>query len=762
MNWMRYTLGTISILALVSFEQIVTACAGGDEDPYDYFPSYFFKDINKNTAYEAFYYTSWLEYFDGVPDNDANISEWRTYCNNAASAADIDSFVYKYTVDELKAINDAKPSSDVAKNSFTKWLLKSGDKEALNYLVFAKQCEPYAQPEDGYYDRTTYEWKQVPRDADAMAKLIDEGKVKYNAAKADFIKWRYAYQLLRLAFYSRNYDLTLKLYSELCGNKTAQNLMYPRCLGLKAGALYRNRDTIQSAYLYTRVFDMSDEMKTSAHISFSWSMNGNIYPVLDLCKNKHERAVVYVMRGLHDYGDDIELGLDMLQKAYKEDPNVKGLREMMTREINKAEERLLSPNTLYYTDSQVNAIKQQYKPYMGKLNKFSQDVAKENKNNDKAFWLLASAYIYLVQDNYSACREYFALAEKENLTERQKDVLGVSKTLCTLKEAKKLDTETENKLLPSLQWMETKMDKDSHIASVYRHMLQSLMTQRYLKQGDTVRAVYTMDGYYSWQLLDAMSVEQIEHVKSFIAQSNKTNYEKWLVRNSYQQDMLNELEGTKYMRLQMFDKAVEMFKRSNDSAIRYVELPDCFVSHIQDVQDWNKSDSAVIYNKLTLATKLAEMQKIIAANPKDARTLYSYANAMYNMTYYGKGWQAVEYSRSGSEWEAYYNGDERRKAPGYKQPYYNAGVAEKYYMQAFNASDDAELKARCLFMAAKCWQKNCPSAPGKSYYYDEDNVYYKNSQKNPYFKQLKTYKATKFYKQAYSTCGYLADYAKRN
>ncbi len=769
MNWKRYITLAISVIFLVPFEQWVHACAGGD-DPYDYFPSYFFRDINKNAAYSPFYYTSLLVYADDNYTQDVNIDEWYAYTSSKVPKQDIDSFVYNYSLADLNAAlssiittGNSKARKEVVDNKFAQWLVKEKDKEAAGYLLFAKQCEPYAQPEDGYYDQKTYEWKTVPRDTVKMADLLAEGRIRHDAAKKEAIQWRYKYQLVRLAFYARKYDEALSLYNTLVGSKTYNGIMCPRCLELKAGILYKTGRKNEAAYLYSKTFDLSDELKQSSHISFSWAVNGKIDDVLKLCRNEHEKAIVYIMKGLHDYGDGTTIGLDMMQKAYDADANIKGLTEVMTREISKAEERFVTkPNIWYYSDSQAHALKSVYPAYLEKLNDFARRVVKDGKNGDKAFWFLAAAYIYLIQNNYAEATAYLGKAAKENMTPRQKDIHGVTTALLILKQNRQLDQATESKLLPALKWIDEKTENDPYFAGAYTHFINVLMTDKYLQQGDTVKAVYTMNGWASWELLDDMSTNQLEHVKAFIRKKDKTPYEVWLTRNSnYQESMLYEMQGTKHLRAQEYDKAIAAFKKVPDSAINAYLLPDCFVSHIQDMQDWNRSDSAVMYNKLTLAQKLAAMKKKLDANPQDASTAYSYANAMYNLTYYGKGWQAVQYNRSGVEFEAYYMSDERKKAPASKRNYYDASLAEKYYMQAFSNSNDAEFKARCIFMAAKCWQKNCPAPKGVNYYSYDDKLYYSNALKNPYFKQLKQYNKTKFYANAVSTCGYLKDYVRK-
>jgi hypothetical protein len=135
------------------------------------------------------------------------------------------------------------------------------------------------------------------------------------------------------------------------------------------------------------------------------------------------------------------------------------------------------------------------------------------------------------------------------------------------------------------------------------------------------------------------------------------------------------------------------------------------------------------------------------------------------MTYYGKAHHAFDYYRHSTDDFSYYATPQRAQLPPYMQQYYSAQEALKYYMIAYANTTDAEVKARCLYLAAKCWQKNAPlpeNMKGERYYFlSGDNSYYVNALHNPYFKQLKDYKTTRFYGSAVSTCSYLRDYVKK-
>ncbi len=192
------------------------------------------------------------------------------------------------------------------------------------------------------------------------------------------------------------------------------------------------------------------------------------------------------------------------------------------------------------------------------------------------------------------------------------------------------------------------------------------------------------------------------------------------------------------------------------------QLPDVMVSHILDGQEWNASDKAVTYDKLRFAKRMLELQQLLVKNPADGRAAYQYANGLYSMSYYGKAHHAFDYYRNSSSEYAYYNDGDRAKLQLHEQEYYNVHTAERYYVQAFENSTDKEVKARCLFMAAKCLQKNCMVKANSSRYDRDEAAYYRSTFKNPYLQKLKeTYYDTKFFTNAVGTCSYFRDYVKK-
>jgi len=787
MNWKRFIILFVSVVSIAGGVKLVLACADGP-DPLEA-PSFFLNTINKEPAFVPFYYSPEITFYSewmgfgrlGVDDKipDPNIPAWRKFTGGVVTDVDIDSFVYKFAAKNVMNIYNhiqknysLEVPSKVAQNGFTKWLIKNRDAETALYLAFAKECEPHSRPRDDMWNDTTEKYVLPKRDSASMQELVHEGIKRCNAAINPEIKLRYAYQSIRMAFYSGENPQTIMLFNTLITSRE-DHFVYYRCLGLKAGALYRTDKPDAAAYLYSLAFDKSDELKKSTYISFDWAANGKIHNVLNLCKNDHERAVLYIMLGLGGREDKTPAMFAALKNAYRYDPKARGLDIVMTRCINEIE-HTMAPDIAYKNtrnDTLLNA-----------LNAFARKVAREGKTGDNAYWLLSSAYLYLLNGELDKCAKLLGNAKAAKMIPTEQDVYLLLNTIYTVRKNGRITSKAEQDILPSLRTLQQRVPKEKRYSSVFSNVMLTVLKESYLLQHDTVRALYCYSKSYSvtgrdfyfesgnndftnegGNILEKMSPQKLHDMQEFVQKKNKTTFELWLTDNTpYTPDVLYELEGTKYIRMLQFDKAVETLRKVNDSTLRKTKLPDALISHILDSQEWNSSDSLTKYNKLTFATKMMELQQQLETYPKDSRAAYQYANGLYSMSFYGKAHHAYDYYRHPCDDKSYFNCKERNPLKQFELEYYNVSLPEQYYMQAFENTADRELKARCLFMAGKCRQKNCPVKNDHKYWEDK-GVYYKNSIESPYFKRLKNeYRNTEFYTKAVGTCSYFRDYVSIN
>ncbi|WP_162902718.1 hypothetical protein [Taibaiella koreensis] len=810
-------------LSALLFEQIVTACGGG-EDPYDYYTTFFHNNLAGSPAYMPFYFVTGYQYYDdwnydASPDlnEDENLKEWVGFGQDKFKLKDAHDFIYRYSYNQLSNLyyhiekgNALQLPDSVQRNGMTQWFLAGKDLEALGYLMFAKKCETNAA--------RSSDWDAAPRNTAAMNSNIKGGLQLWKVAKKEFFQWRYAYQVLRMAFYSGDYTRTASLYQELVGDKTAPNIMYYRCLSLKAGAAYKTGDYNTAAYLYSRAFEGTDDNKQGNYVSYDWCFRphgenekgpgADRSRVLALCKNNSEKAVIAIMDALHQYED----GLPLMQEAYQLDPKVKGLDVVMTREINKLEIYLLDPklrsqsgfNNSYYTysnyyyntpayESERSAREAEvfkgYERQLRELVRFGDRVYTENKVADRAFWPLSVAYLYFIQQDWKSCEDWIGKASALNPSGRMKNMLEVEKLLLTINKNNKLDAATEAKILPSLQWLEQMSRKDFRFWTSYRNLMTTVLPNVYMRQQDTIKALLCIakgttgpdgkGGYYSGWIdqerssqpvyVDPGSSAELEQVttarvialKQWIKTAQKTAYESFLVKNPpYEQGALELYLGTRYLRQLDFAQAADMMKNVPAAAMKSFRFPDPFAERWIDTQE--PADTTTVSDKYQFAKDMQQLKEQTEKGNADAKQLYRYANGLYSMTYYGLSWRASMYYRSGSDGLAYYADTTRAHLlPEYRN-YYTAEKATLYYQQAFDRSNDPELKAKCLFMLSKCWQKNVTIANKNIWDPAANDDYYLYTLKSPYFSQLtQNYAQTNAFKSLHEECSYLRLYVRQ-
>jgi len=793
-------------------EQIVIACGGG-EDPYDYYYSFFHNNTAGSPAYMPFYFVTGYEYYDDwngpytpLSGDDLNLKEWIAFGDNRFGYSDAAAFVYKYSHAQLSNLyyhleqgRALQLPDSVLQNGMTRWFRQDKDLEALGYLMYAKKCEAHAAPAS--------RWDAPSRNISSMNGAVRAGLQLWKAAKKDFFRWRYAYQVLRMAFYSQDYEGTDSLYKVLIGDKTADNIMYYRCLALRAGVAYRKGDYNRAAYQYALAFNATDDNKFSNYVSYAWCFrahgdNGNIPgasrdAVLRLARNNSEQAVIAVMDALHEYG----AGLPLMQEAYALDPAVKGLDVAMTREINKMEMNILDPalrerrgfhNAYYHytlydhyrkSDPKAGAVARRHRENLAELIRFCSQVATERKAADPAFWPLAVAYLYFIQQDWKNTETWIGKAEAMNPQGRCKDMLLVERLLLAINKGGRLDTATESAILPSLQWLRQRARQDARFSVTYRNLMTSVLPNVYMQQKDTIKALLCIaagttgpegkGGLSYWYpeaqrnavYVDPGSSEELEQVtttgiialRDWIGKTKKTPFEQFLVQHPpYRQGTLDLYIGARYLRQMDFARAVEAFRQVPRRELERYGFQDPLADRWIDTQE--PSDTVIRVNRLSFAQQMLQLQS--GLDKADAATLYRYANGLYSMTYYGLSWKAGLYYRSGTDGMAYYKSEARNHLLPEHRNYYTAEEAARYYQKAFDRSKDPELKAKCLYMLSKCWQKSAP-LPQSDYYDPRKDTYFLYTLQSPYFRLLaKDYRETEAFRKGYEDCSYLRYYIR--
>src|ERR1700756_4085945 len=99
MNWKIFIVACISA-AFVLFPQNMIGCAGGDEDAYDYYTSFFHQELPDAPGYHCFYYTG-MEFLYDMNEQadiaDTLAGEWAASCGHGVVKKDAYQFMNKFS-----------------------------------------------------------------------------------------------------------------------------------------------------------------------------------------------------------------------------------------------------------------------------------------------------------------------------------------------------------------------------------------------------------------------------------------------------------------------------------------------------------------------------------------------------------------------------------------------------------------------------------------------------------------------------------------
>lgn len=794
MNWKLFITACVSGF-FISFPQNIIGC-GGEMDPYDYYKSFFHNNLPDAKGFRPFYYTGYnFLYDDNEPVAVSTLlsEEWAGYCGEPVKPKDAFMLVNRFAAKDLSNLyyhieknQPLKIPDSVGRNEMTKHFIRQKDLEALGYLLYAKQVEPQV---NGGNDS----WDPPVRDSVKMAKLIKNGQQLYTAAKKDLFRMKYAYQVLRLAHYSGRYEDVIRLYDELkAESNNSSPFLSPLCLALKAGALFRTGQRVESAYLFSKAFSGGTAKRISNYLGFTWSIkrgeSREVY--LERCKNNKERADMLALFALNSIGDERET----IQKIYTLYPASDVLEVLAVREISKLEEKYLTPrfqkqaggysfNRIYlpeYSDSTISASGTEIKL----LASLMHTIAREGKNPNAGLFETTAAYAaYMIQD-YKTAREYLDAGSKMNLGGKALDQMMLTKLLVTISEQNIIDRNFEEQILPSVQWLEKKAKEEkpamsgyweiNQWADFYRNLMTEVLAKRYHAQGDLQKEVLCMGaaekinkgGLSSSSatfMQDHIGSADVEKLFALMTRGGNNAFEKYLIsNNTLTVNDVTDFAGTAYLREHQYDKAIEWLGKVKDTRKITINT-NPFIDLLYDQESELPSDAKFSITKLAFAREMKRLLELSQTDKANAgRHFYKYALGLYNITYYGHAWKLVEYYRSGSDGYAI-----PKDASPFKKEYYSAAMAQAYFEKAMNAASDNNFNARCLFMMAKCSQKQLRQPQYSDYkgdnYWDQMEAdrksYWAKFKNNAFFPQLvKEYGNTAFFKEAKTSCSHLRDF----
>ncbi len=660
-------------------------------------------DLDSEWAPYYFQFQNVYNYYDSAQllQTKSNLEEWQEIFCQQVEIKDLEQIIYRSEVPALKRLRTAVQNEKYPldprwrRNSFALHLKANRCLETVNYLIFAKECEPYVVSPD---DR----WAAPGRDANKMQTLIEKGEKAFRKTRSNYIRLRYAYQLIRLAHYRKDYEQTLALHDRLLPRTDSiESIINDWILGHKAGAMMRLGQNVEASYLFSLIFARRPEKRHSAFKSFYVKTDEEWTACLLMCQDDHERANLYALRA----GTSTAKVVEEMIKIYELDSQNAILELLLAREIKKLERDLLGlefndrkrENKMFHNLPRKGAPRE-----LIALQEFVIRLVEEGRVRQPQLWQIARGYLeFLAGDDYAA-RQTFALIKPQIINETLKTQLATFELALWIDNLEDIDNETEEEISDIIT--------DHPMYARFKDFpdfLNDRLAHAYREQGDVGKAFRCQ--YNLKHLLPNPDLAIINNLLEICRKEDKTRFEEALVTdrdgNSLENDLL-DAKGTYYLARGQMETALEVFRLLPREAWDKYKL-NPFIEQLNDCLDCPLLRDTIEYNKVTMIQRIFELEYRAKADfQHGAEYYYELGKAYYNITYFGHSWYVADFFRSGANW--YYDKDNVYSdyyAPLGNLENHDCSRARAYFERAAAVAETAknyELAARATFMAAKC------------------------------------------------------------
>ena len=680
------------------------------------------------TAPASPYFTSFKDIYlkfgkQTILQPNENINEWYERFCEVAPLSDIEWLIYQSDLSDIQELKNAVIQNTglityLRTNKFARHLVKNKCLETIEYLIFAKKCEPFV-----IADKDA--WGIRKPDIQNMEVLIQEGTKEFLTIESHYIRLRMAYQIIRLAHYSGQYSKVKYLYNYFTPkiNHAPSTIQY-WIEGHYAGALKALGERAKAAYFYARVFHHCPAKRESAFLSFEVRTDNDWLSALSLCENDQERTALYALRASFRNSRAVDEMIDI----YSLHPKSNYLESILIQEIEKQEKKPVVD-------------------YIKKLETFVKQVIDEKKVAHLEIWLLSLGYLKYLNNDYFEAKLAFNAVSDYTQSKALLEQIAIFNMAIEIKEWEKINEEIAQRI-----W---EFQSENEVFNRYP-TLQALLSKQVFQSlknnGNPGLAVLYRYGFNAVKVNP--SEEVIRDIKELAKKDNINPFEKSLIVLSKKQfnTEIQALYATWLMSLNEWEAAekaweeipmadIELFGKSNPFVERLNECVHCQV----------KSNERQL-TKPQIVAEMLKLQYDIKANRTESpQYYYKMGLGLYNMSYFGYAWNVLDYFRSGSSVKAerLENSSDMVEHPLFangNRENLNLSKALGYFEKAISISTDKELSARATFMAARCEQKMSHVT--------------KTVNKRKYFALLNTkYKDTQYYDKVIESCKYFKYYA---
>jgi hypothetical protein len=671
-----------SLILLIPTRTDVRACAyGPDYEELRYM--LLNPDLLGQKAWWTFFYTNRFEYLDGnvAADTDETqlATEWKEITKTDASLDDIKACLFGSLPDSLLEVN-----------AFYSDLQKQPD--ALAYFGVAKECEAvaaYPSP-----------WEDDPETEASRYEVRERLMNKINtllAGKPGNFRQKYAFQLLKLAYYSDDhgrFHQTFQKYFE----KEKQTVLYWWAQNYRSMMFEREEKLDSANFLHAKVYANASAKMLVSKRSFSVA---NFENVLALAQSKEDSADVWLLAATINPGP----ALEQIKEVYNLQPTHRHLPLLIMREINKLEDWLGS--TQYAESEIISSYGEGEGSRVERDRQYLKEFTTLLDGMDKLAGAYADVYhlwmadLWLMQHNPSTAAVHLGqVRAKDGAIGFQKKVFELVRTA---QAEDILSTDTQDKIgeqfkeLLDARYQQFESQKILYSVSLYYRYLYANKGRMdlaglfdnyaqnkfcYYCSGYTFE--YSMIAYFE----QFASAADLEKLLTRYAAKDKNELEEVLLTPYTTPYYITDLLGTLYLRNGDLKNAQRVFST----------IPDDFWFSFGNASENLDTDpflynaellsapGMATYNKKEIVDRLIALEEEAARDASKAERNYMMlGNAWFNFTQHA--WFVLSYGRS------YY--DDRSN-------YQAAAVARArtYYDKVLGMTKNTETKARITYMFA--------------------------------------------------------------
>lgn len=642
-----------------------------------------------------------------------NIKEWVAFGENSFSRKGTEILQYQTSPEVFLNAYNSKSFEEFEGNDFAEFLLLPKNAAALDYFAFAKQVESAQNFNQGWDTEWSTESYFNKRQFAVLAQFAAE-KLKMKKLPT-FIKERYAFQLIKCAYYDKFYNENTG-YSEIAKKHYDQLLRKSNSITARWALIYYAElleDEESRTLQLIEAFDKSEDKRMRA---FSLVNSNELKKIADKYSQQHSGKVASIMLALNNTGK----GLDLVKEIYAKDRANPYQQLLMAREINKLEDWIWSNKYLQFTPylreenywrdyNFQNPVDTAYLhfyhlhlhqdlEYLEEVLSFYRQMNFGDDLKKNNFKDIAVVHLLNMTGKYSEAET--ALKELSNTQTTAASLQINYEKVITLPQVLDINSQrTKDLISMSLNFIEsyeagtggqfssdpTLVQARKEAETVFPHLINPqilvYLGRVYLEKGARVEGALLLQKAYAVQPVNEyaytiyddtfsysglsmlekyLQPEDIDDVLKLKKKQAKNQFEKYMAPVVFSADyMYLDLKGTLLIRAGKYAEALEVFE----------QLPEDFWMNTYYFADYLPTKNIALNDKVpasilkqsiqpytmpskaSIARDLLDLKAKTSTPNATALDWYQYANALYNITYHGGAWMAYAYGKSSREIE---------------------------------------------------------------------------------------------------------------